>query len=217
MFDSPEKLALGFVAGILFGFLLQKGRVAKFEVILGQFLLQDWRVLKIMLTAIAVGSVGVYALVEGDLASLSVKPFEYGGISIGAVLFGIGMAVFGLCPGTSVAACGEGSRHAMVGVMGMLVGAALFVAAYPFVDRFISAFGNAGELTVPDWLRISPWLAIACLLLLITAVLMSVEYLERRSRHERTTGTSGIQDPGFAPRSRPVRSSISSQEPRTWR
>jgi uncharacterized protein len=203
MFDSPDKLALGFVSGILFGFLLQKGRVAKFEVILGQFLLKDWRVLKIMLTAIAVGSVGVYALVQGDLASLSVKPIVYGGILIGAVLFGVGMAIFGLCPGTSVAACGEGNRHAMVGVLGMLLGAALFVAAYPLVEPLIQGFGDAGELTIPGWLQISPWLAIAGLLLLITIVLTSVVYLERRPPQE-TTGARSVPAPPFAPRDRAI-------------
>ena len=41
MFDSPERLLLGLVTGILFGVLLQKGRVAKFPVIVGQFILKD--------------------------------------------------------------------------------------------------------------------------------------------------------------------------------
>lgn len=198
MFDSPDKLALGFVSGIFFGFLLQKGRVAKFDVILGQFLLKDWRVFKIMLTAIAVGSVGVYGLVQGDLASLSVKPLVYGGIMVGAVLFGVGMAIFGLCPGTSVAACGEGNRHAMVGVLGMFMGAALFVAAYPQVEPLIQGLGDAGKLTIPEWLQISPWLTLAGLLLVITVVLMSVEYLERRPPNE-TTGPRRATAPPFAP------------------
>jgi hypothetical protein len=48
MFESPDKLILGFLTGVLFGFLLQKGRVAKFEVIVGQFLLRDWTVVKTM-------------------------------------------------------------------------------------------------------------------------------------------------------------------------
>lgn len=48
MFDTPGKLALGLLTGIVFGFLLQKGRAAKFHVIVGQFLLRDWTVVKIM-------------------------------------------------------------------------------------------------------------------------------------------------------------------------
>ena len=65
MFDPAWKLLLGLFTGILFGFLLQKGRAAKFHVIVGQMLLKDWTVLKIMLTAIAVGAIGVYARCRG--------------------------------------------------------------------------------------------------------------------------------------------------------
>ncbi len=94
MFESPSRLLLGLVSGVLFGFLLQKGRVAKFRVILGQFLLTDWTVVKIMLTAVAVGAVGVWAMIPMGWAELHVKPTLPGGIILGGILFGIGMAVF---------------------------------------------------------------------------------------------------------------------------
>ena len=58
MFEDPLKLLLGLMTGIVFGVLLQKGQVAKFQKILGQFLLQDFTVIKIMATAIAVGTLG---------------------------------------------------------------------------------------------------------------------------------------------------------------
>lgn len=38
MFESPDRLVLGLATGIVFGFFLQKGRVAKYQVILGQLL-----------------------------------------------------------------------------------------------------------------------------------------------------------------------------------
>ncbi len=88
MFDEPTKLALGLLTGIVFGFLLQKGRAAKFHVIIGQFLLKDWTVVKIMGTAVIVGTVGVYALVAMDLASLQIKPMLLGGVLLGALCFG---------------------------------------------------------------------------------------------------------------------------------
>lgn len=157
MFDEPTKLALGLLTGIVFGFLLQKGRAAKFHVIIGQFLLKDWTVVKIMGTAVVVGAIGVYALVAMDLASLHVKPLLWGGVVIGAVCFGIGIAVFGYCPGTSVAACGEGRRDAMVGVLGMLVGAAVYVALFPVLQPVIKGLGDAGEITLPQVTGTSPW------------------------------------------------------------
>src|SRR5688500_17902541 len=158
MFDSPEKLALGLVTGILFGFLLQKGRVAKFEVIVGQFLFKDWTVVKMMGTAVVVGAVGVYALLMADMASLHIRPALWAGVLLGAVCFGIGMAVFGYCPGTSVAACGEGRRDAMVGVLGMFAGAALFVAVYEQLQPVVKSLGDWGKITLPNVTNTSPWL-----------------------------------------------------------
>jgi uncharacterized membrane protein YedE/YeeE len=163
MFDSPTKLALGLLTGFIFGFLLQKGQVAKFQVIVGQLLLKDWTVIKIMATAVVVGSIGVYALVEGNEASLQIKPLRFGGVIGGALLFGMGMALLGYCPGTSVAACGEGRRDAMVGVVGMLFGAGAFVALYPRLQPLIQALGDRGKLTIPEALGVSPWLVIAML------------------------------------------------------
>ena len=90
MFDSPDKLLLGLATGVAFGFLLQKGRVAKFPVILGQFLLKDWTVVKVMGTAVVVGSAGVFALVAAGHASLHVKPLLLGGVLLGGLLFGVG-------------------------------------------------------------------------------------------------------------------------------
>ena len=161
MFDTPDRLLLGLFTGILFGILLQKGQVAKFSVIVGQFILKDWTVAKVMGIAVVVGTVGVYALVAMGQASLHVKPFLLGGVLIGGVCFGVGMAVFGYCPGTSVAACGEGKPDAMVGVLGMLAGALAFVAAFPALQPLIKGLGDMGKLTLPESTGTSPWLWVA--------------------------------------------------------
>lgn len=165
MFEEPLRLLLGLVTGILFGILLQKGRVAKFRVIMGQFLLKDWTVAKIMLTAIATGSAGVWFMVQMDWASLHIKPAAFAPVILGGVLFGIGMAIFGYCPGTSVAACGEGRRDAMIGLAGMLTGAFIYVAAFPALQALTKAWGNWGEVTLPQVTGVSPWFYIGVLLI----------------------------------------------------
>jgi uncharacterized membrane protein YedE/YeeE len=202
MFDSPGKLTLGFITGIFFGFLLQRGRVAKYHVILGQLLLKDWTVLKIMTTAIVVGAVGVYALTAAGSASLHVKPFLLGGVLIGAVAFGAGMAILGYCPGTSVAACGEGRRDAMVGVLGMLAGAGVFVAAYPWLEPVIKGLGSLGEMTFPQLLGVQPWVVILVLAVLVGGMFWFLERLEHRRTPTLTpdnrSGAGGAD--GSAPR-----------------
>ena len=178
MFDSPDKLLLGFITGIAFGFLLQKGRVAKFRVIVGQFLLKDWTVFKVMLTAVAVGAVGVWIMVAMEWASLTIKPAAFGGVIVGALLFGTGMAIFGYCPGTSVAACGEGRRDAMVGVVGMLAGALVYVAAFPALQSLVNGLGNLGEVTLPAVTGLSPWIFVGALAI---AAFLVATFVQRRA------------------------------------
>ncbi len=183
MFEEPLKLALGLFTGILFGILLQKGRAAKFRVIMGQFLFTDWTVVKIMLTAVAVGAVGVWAMVQMGLTTLHIKPAAFAPVIIGGVLFGIGMAIFGYCPGTSVAACGEGRRDAMIGVGGMLVGAFAYVAAFPALQSLTKAWGDWGKVTLPQVTGLSPWIFVGAIVLATVALRL----FSRRSRPESAT------------------------------
>ena len=55
--------------GLLFGFLLHRGGVADYNVIVRQFRFRDFTVLKIMFTAILVGGVGVLVLHVSALAA----------------------------------------------------------------------------------------------------------------------------------------------------
>ena len=205
MFEPMDKLILGFITGLAFGFLLQKGRVAKYQVILGQLLLKDWTVVKVMATAIVVGAAGVYALLAMRMTTLDVWPFQVGGVLVGALLFGIGLAVFGYCPGTSIAGSGEGSRDAMVGVAGMLAGAWVFVAAYPRLEPLINAFGNKGKLTLPQVLGVSPWVVIALLAAVVALALWLIEHFQGRGtpgqsperKHSEQHGGRVLGSPGM--------------------
>jgi len=175
VFDPISKLVLGLLTGIIFGFLLQKGRAAKFHVIIGQFLLKDWTVVKIMATAVAVGTIGVYALVSMGAATLHIKPALLGGVLLGGLLFGTGLAVFGYCPGTSVAASGEGRRDAMVGVVGMLFGAGMYVALYPALQPIIKGLSDWGKITLPQATNLSPWAWVAGVVAAIAIGLLTLE------------------------------------------
>ena len=53
---------LGLFFGVIFGFLLQKGGVAKYHILIGVLLLEDFTVIKVMLTAIIVACIGIFSL-----------------------------------------------------------------------------------------------------------------------------------------------------------
>ncbi len=57
---------LGLFFGVVFGFLLQKGGVVKYEVLMGALFLTDFTVMQIMLTAIATGMIGIFRCMRWD-------------------------------------------------------------------------------------------------------------------------------------------------------
>jgi hypothetical protein len=152
---------LGLVTGILFGFLLQKGRVLRFEKQVGAMLLKDMTILKFMLSAIIVGMVGVAVLSGAGVITLGHKPMNVGAILVGGALFGAGWAVMGFCPGTSVGALGEGRWHAVFAIAGMIAGAALYAELYPALKTTVLAWADFGKIGLPETFGVSPWVVIA--------------------------------------------------------
>ena len=152
---------LGLVTGVLFGFLLQKGRVLRFDKQLGALLLKDMTILKFMLSSILVGMVGITLLSDAGIITLSHKPMNVGAVVLGGALFGAGWAIMGFCPGTSVGALGEGRWHALFAVLGMITGAALYAELYPFFKSTVLAWKNFGKIGLPEITGLSPWILIA--------------------------------------------------------
>jgi hypothetical protein len=164
---------------VVFGFLLHKGQVTKFRTIVGQFLLRDFTVLKVMLTAVVVGGIGVYAMQGLELASLHVKPLVLGGVILGGLIFGVGMTLLGYCPGTGVAAVAEGSRHAIFGVLGMLTGAAVYAEVVPLMRSTVLQIGDYGKITLADATGLSPWVFLAALAVGATLLFTAIERWQR--------------------------------------
>lgn len=168
---------LGLLTGILFGFLLQKGRVLRFEKQLGALLLKDMTLFKFMLSAIFVGMVGINLLAEFGGVALSHKSLNLGALLLGGALFGLGWAVAGYCPGTAVGALGEGRWHALFVILGMLLGAALYAEVYPWLQNTLLAWQDYGKIGLPQILGLSSW---ALIPLFGIAVLLLFHWFERK-------------------------------------
>jgi hypothetical protein len=149
---------LGLITGILFGFLLQKGRVLRFDKQVGAMLLKDMTIFKFMLSAILVGMVGILLLSDMGIIKLSHKAMNVGAILFGGALFGAGWAVMGFCPGTSIGALGEGRWHAVFAILGMIAGAAIYAEFFPFFKSTILAWKDFGKIGLPETIGISPWI-----------------------------------------------------------
>jgi uncharacterized membrane protein YedE/YeeE len=186
--DTTLNLAYGLATGLLFGFLLQRGGVTRYRTIVGQFLMKDHTVLKTMLTAVVVGAIGVWAMHLFGGVSLHVKSANLLANTVGGVLFGFGMVLLGYCPGTGVAALGDGSRHALFGVLGMLVGAAVYAEVHPALKDNVLSVWSYGQITFPEAAGCSPWFFIAALCLFAAALFAGLHLLETRAKEQPFTG-----------------------------
>ncbi|MBN1550329.1 YeeE/YedE family protein [bacterium] len=178
------QLLLGLLIGIGFGFLLQKGGVTRYDVIIGQLLFKDWTVVRVMLTAVLTGTLGFHLLKTANLATFHLKPGSIGMSIIGGLIFGVGFAVLGYCPGTVAGAVGQGSLDALFGgITGILIGAGLLAAWYPKLSRSILEKGYFGEMTFPQLLHINTWVCVAAAGLLILGLLWFLRDLPPISSH----------------------------------
>lgn len=150
----PVKLILALVAGLAFGFLLQKGGAAKFNILIGQLLLQDWTVAKIMLSAIIVGMLGIYPLHQAAKVNLHLKPTRLGPNIIGGLIFGAGFALMGYCPGTAAAALGQGNWDALFGMAGLVIGSYVYGEMSSWLQRTGGKWGDFGKITLPDVIKV---------------------------------------------------------------
>ena len=77
----------------------------------------------------------------------------------------MGWGLFGFCPGTAVGAVGEGRWGTVWGIVGMIIGAALYAEAYPFMKQTLLTRGNLGKLTLPQVMGVNHWVVIPVVIL----------------------------------------------------
>jgi uncharacterized protein len=124
--------AVGFLIGIGFGFVLGWARLTEYDVIRDMLLLRHPGVFLLMMSAMVTAAVGVRALrIFNARALLDHVPIGWTVQSvrqrhvIGSVVFGIGWAIAGTCPGPVAAQLGRGQIAAVFTIAGVFTGIVL--------------------------------------------------------------------------------------------
>jgi len=172
---GASKLISAMIFGLVFGFLLQKGGVGKYNVLIGQLLLQDFTVVKIMLSAIVVGMLGIHTLHHFAKVNLSLQPTRIGAQLIGGSLFGIGFALIAYCPGTGAVALGQGSWDVLFGMAGLIAGSYLFAEMSGFLGRTVQTWGDKGKVMLSDLVSMPRPMFVAFIALALIAILLCIE------------------------------------------
>lgn len=167
-------VTVGILMGIAFGFFLEKSRVFEPGIIVGQMQLRSFIMLKVFLTAVATGAV-VLAVLNGlGLVSLHLKPALYAADIVGGLLLGVGIALAGACPGTTLAQIGVGYRDAIFTLLGGLAGAVTFSYLQPWLSGTVFAAGD-GKLSFADLAGIPYWQGALALAVVLAVVLVGLE------------------------------------------
>jgi hypothetical protein len=150
--------------GILFGFFLEAGGLGSPRKLTAQLNMRDWTVFKVMFTAIVVAAVALLVSDQVGLlaaAQLKVQTPFYWAMAAGGALLGIGMAVGGYCPGTSVVGLLTGRLDALFFIVGMMGGVLLFANYCEALQGlFFAGMGTERETLaslsgMPAWLILS--------------------------------------------------------------
>ncbi|MCK6480210.1 MAG: YeeE/YedE family protein [Planctomycetes bacterium] len=151
-------LLLGLLVGMAFGAALSLSGLSNPGLLLEMLRLRDLRLLKVLVTALGTGIVGIALLDAGGLAHTGVKTLHLAAILAGGGIFGLGFALAGYCPGSAIAALGEGRRDALAVVLGGLLGTAIFAFSYDAVKPLLLEPWTLGKPTLPSVLGVHPLL-----------------------------------------------------------
>jgi len=176
-------VALIFLIGVMFGGIIQYSRVDKFEKIAGFAMLKDTIVPKMLFLAVGLTSIALYYLIDLGAAHYHVKPILLQGLIIGGILFGVGMAILGKCPGTGPVSIAEGRIDVLVGAIGGIFGALVFTLFYE--DFFHPLMGESlGKTILPDLFVGHEQLSVLIFGVVVTAIAILIPKIELCDHNE---------------------------------
>jgi len=115
--------------GALFGFVLSRAGATDPQIVAQLFLFQNVHLLWVILVAVIVGGIGTQVMKRRQIAALGeTSPIQFEGkpwtkgLVVGALLFGVGWGLTGVCPGTATTMIGEGKFFVLFTLVGVLAG-----------------------------------------------------------------------------------------------
>src|SRR5205085_2465828 len=182
-FGARGALVAALVIGIAFGWCLESAGMGSARKLAAQFYLTDLTVFKMMFSAIVTAMLGLFWLGRVgalDLSRVYVPETYLIPQLVGGLVFGIGFALGGLCPGTSCVAAVTGRLDGLALVLGMWAGVLATGLFYPSLKSFYEGTPR-GALTLPELLHL-PY-GVVVLLVVVAGIggSRAAEWLEARA------------------------------------
>jgi hypothetical protein len=161
-FSYEASLVVAVVIGFLFGFVLERAGFGDARNLTALFYFRDFRVLRVMFSAMVTAMLGLLLLNWAGLFDYSVllevsllKTYLWPQL-VGGILFGFGFVIGGYCPGTAAVGIVSGKYDAMVFILGMIAGIWIFAAGMPLWGSFYMS-SDLGRLTLWQVFGVPMW------------------------------------------------------------
>lgn len=187
------EMILAVLVGMGFGFALERAGFGRSDNLAAIFYGRDFRVLRVMFTAIVTAMVGLYLLdLAGALpiSSIGVLDTYLGGQLVGGLLVGFGFIVGGWCPGTSIVGVVSGKIDALLFMGGLVAGSALFALGFDSL-RPVQDSGARGRVLLHAYLHVPSGVMVFAVALFAVGCFWAVGRIERAvkaSVEERAVG-----------------------------
>lgn len=155
-FPYSLEMIAALAAGLGFGFVLERAGFGRADNLAAIFYGRNFRVLRVMFTAIVTGMVGLYFLdLTGALPLSSVGLLDTYLLPqlVGGLLLGAGFIIGGYCPGTSIVATASGKLDGLFFLGGLVLGSAVFTLGYDSFAAFQSSTAM-GRVLLHEFFRL---------------------------------------------------------------
>jgi uncharacterized membrane protein YedE/YeeE len=178
----------GLVVGIIFGFVLQRGRFCMNSAFRDIILMKEYTLLKAVALAIVVQMIGFHLMATMGYIQLYPKTLYWAAMIVGGFIFGIGMVLAAGCASGTTYRVGEGMMGSFVALLGLMIGGVITsggalielksylqptegVLKAITTDNPGSYVGNS-NLTLANVFNLDPWIFVAIIAIIILAVLI---------------------------------------------
>ncbi|HEX2935462.1 MAG TPA: YeeE/YedE thiosulfate transporter family protein [Bacteroidales bacterium] len=184
--SENTNLFLAFIIGIAFGFVLEQSGFSSSRKLAGIFYGYDTVVIKVFFTGAITAMLGLlfFSLFGWvDLSLVYVNPYYIYSAILGGVVMGAGFIIGGYCPGTSFCGASIGKIDAIVFIIGLFIGVAIFGGGYGWWDDLYMA-KYLGSPKISEVLGMSDGVFALVLILVAFGMFWVADWAEKKFKRE---------------------------------
>lgn len=160
--------ASGFLVGVLFGFVLERGYFCHFSGFFDMVVLKRYRIARATIWALLISLIGFHLMAQYKIIALNPKPLLLFADLFGGVIFGLGMFMISACMAGATFKFGTGSLSYLLAMAG--IGAGAYITKEGFLKSISESMQGVLKLeiggkspTLANVLDLNVWIPVVIL------------------------------------------------------